>query len=145
MATLTDTLSLIVDSIGLFVCSNFVSTWQCYAIINGASGILQVLVIPIVAKRVDLRKYWTVMPTIILAGTIWMIVDQSCSLMVVAPTFMAMKTIEFSIRGVSNEMVSNTEAFVRCVCWREEEEEDRQQQWRVLVRVRICIGVCVCV
>lgn len=99
---------ILCDVYGVMLCCPHALQWpyyQCYSIINGISGILQVVVIPMTVKHFDPQRLWVLMPLVILVGTFCMVKQMSCALSIVAPTFMAMKTMEFSLRGVANEMV----------------------------------------
>ena len=78
-------------------------TGNCYAWINGVSGILQFAVIPWSVQYVDPRTLWPVMPATMLVFSAAM--SYSPSLLTIAGAFFTMKTLEYSLRGVANELV----------------------------------------
>lgn len=78
---------------------------QCYAWINGISGLLQFLIVPGLMSRYNSRWIWVFMP-IVMAGlttlsTSW---GRRGPLVGGVP-FLAMKTMEYSLRSFSVEMV----------------------------------------
>jgi len=79
-------------------------TGNCYAWINGLSGVAQFVVIPATVRHIDPRRLWVFMPAMILLCSMWMLRGQQ-SLRITATTFMSMKIMEYSLRGVANEMV----------------------------------------
>ena len=78
---------------------------QCYAWINGISGIMQFFVLPICTQKVYLSWLWITMPVIMLILTSLQLYQTRPSLKLVGITFLSMKTIEYSIRGQVSEMV----------------------------------------
>eukprot|EP00543_Licmophora_paradoxa_P006707 CAMPEP_0202444332 /NCGR_PEP_ID=MMETSP1360-20130828/3453_1 /ASSEMBLY_ACC=CAM_ASM_000848 /TAXON_ID=515479 /ORGANISM="Licmophora paradoxa, Strain CCMP2313" /LENGTH=422 /DNA_ID=CAMNT_0049060305 /DNA_START=72 /DNA_END=1337 /DNA_ORIENTATION=- len=80
-------------------------TGRCYALINGTSFFLQFFVIPWLVQHIDPRRLWTLMPVAMLGFAGFMSVNKQVNLFVVAGSFCTMKTLEYSLRGVSNEMV----------------------------------------
>lgn len=81
-------------------------TGNCYAWINGASGLLQFCIIPMIVPYLDLFRLWPVMPLIMLAILLFMSLQGGDpGLTTVAAAFCTMKTLEYSLRGVSNEIL----------------------------------------
>lgn len=80
-------------------------TGGCYAWINGISGLLQFMILPIITKRVDPSWLWLFMPSVMLLLTSMQIYQYNVSLYQVAFTFLSMKTMEYSLRGQVSEMV----------------------------------------
>ena len=80
-------------------------TGQCYAWINGISGILQFAVFPwlVSSHTVDPRRLWPIMPAVMLVCSLGMTKHQSLEM--IAGSFLMMKILEYSLRGVVNEMV----------------------------------------
>jgi ATP/ADP translocase len=78
-------------------------TGQCYAWINGASGIMQFAILPWLVQYVDPRRLWPVMPAAMLVCC--GVMSYRPSLASIAGAFFTMKTLEYSLRGVANEMV----------------------------------------
>lgn len=79
-------------------------TGQCYAWINGISGILQFLILPAISKRVHERSQWIFMPAVMMIFTLYQLCQNNSSISVVGLTFVVMKTIEYSIRGQCTEI-----------------------------------------
>ena len=80
--------------------------FQCYAWINGISGVLQFFVLPVSIKRMNPKHIWLFMPSIMAALTFSQYIVSNGSLLLVAATFSCMKTLEYSLRGAVTEMVS---------------------------------------
>ena len=80
-------------------------TGQCYAWINGISGVLQFAVFPwmVSSRTIDPRHLWPVMPAIMLVCCLGMTRHESLEM--IAGSFLMMKILEYSLRGVANEMV----------------------------------------
>lgn len=80
-------------------------TGQCYAYINGASGIMEFAILPLLVQYDvgDLRRLWPVMPVVMLICTV--VMTSRPSLTTIAGAFWIMKTLEYSVRSVANEMV----------------------------------------
>ena len=79
---------------------------QCYAWINGISGIMQFFILPIVTKKINLKWLWISMPSIMLFFTMMQYLShKNPSLNLVASSFLSMKIIEYSLRGQVSEMV----------------------------------------
>lgn len=80
-------------------------TGGCYAWINGISGVMQFLILPIITKRVHISYLWLLMPSIMLLFTTLQQYVDNPSLTLVGCTFLSMKTIEYSLRGQVSETV----------------------------------------
>ena len=80
-------------------------TGGCYAWINGISGAMQFLILPIITKRVHISYLWLLMPSIMLLFTTLQQYVDNPSLTLVGCTFLSMKTIEYSLRGQVSETV----------------------------------------
>jgi hypothetical protein len=77
---------------------------QCYAYINGISGAMQFLILPIITKRVHSSYLWLLMPSTMLLLTAIQFYQNNPSLALVGFTFLTMKIIEYSLRGQVSEM-----------------------------------------
>lgn len=80
-------------------------TGSIYAWVNGTSFILQFCVIPVMVQYLDPRRLWVLMPIAMLGFAVYMSMEGRVNLYAVAGAFFTMKTMEYSLRGVSNEMV----------------------------------------
>jgi ATP/ADP translocase len=80
-------------------------TGNSYAVISAVSGILQFLVLPFLANRLNPRIFWIIMPVCMLGLSLIATLSGEVSLDMVAITFCSMKIMEYSFRGVANEMV----------------------------------------
>lgn len=69
------------------------------------SGILQFLVLPFLAHQVNPRIFWIIMPVCMLGLSLLATSSEEVSLDMVATIFCSMKIMEYSFRGVANEMV----------------------------------------
>jgi hypothetical protein len=79
--------------------------WQCYAWINASSGLLQFAVLPFLVKRIDARRLWLVLPCTMLLFATLMSYQHETTLYFIAATFSVYKALEYSVRGVTVEMV----------------------------------------
>lgn len=79
-------------------------TGGCYAYINGISGAMQFLILPIITKRVHSSYLWLLMPSTMLLLTAIQFYQNNPSLALVGFTFLTMKIIEYSLRGQVSEM-----------------------------------------
>jgi len=61
-----------------------------------------------IVPYIDLLRLWPVMPLIMLAFTLYMSLEVDQNLTIVAAAFCTMKTLEYSLRGISNEMLFAT-------------------------------------
>ena len=84
-----------------FVCPSS----QCYACINSCSGLLQFAILPIMIKRLDTRQLWLIMPSLMVTCASLMTLQQTASIHLIAASFLLMKAGEYSVRGVTTEMV----------------------------------------
>uniref|UniRef100_A0A7S1BRZ9 ADP,ATP carrier protein n=1 Tax=Corethron hystrix TaxID=216773 RepID=A0A7S1BRZ9_9STRA len=80
-------------------------TSKFYASINVVSCVLQFGILPAVMKYVDPAMMWRAMPTVMMTFATAMCVSKDPSLHLVGASFLVMKSLEYSIRGVVNEMV----------------------------------------
>jgi ATP/ADP translocase len=80
-------------------------TGTVYAWINASSGVLQFAVLPFLVKRTDARKLWLLMPSLMVACATLMSFQSTISLHLVAAVFSVYKALEYSVRGVTVEMV----------------------------------------
>jgi len=77
-----------------------------YAWINGVSGLLQFLVIPLLLRNCKPHRLWLFMPTLMLFCTSYTFVTfPSSGLFGASASFFAIKTMEYSLRGAANEML----------------------------------------
>lgn len=77
-----------------------------YAWINGVSGLLQFLVIPLLLRKCKPHRLWLFMPMIMLLCTSYTFVTfRSSGLLGASASFFAIKTMEYSLRGAANEML----------------------------------------
>lgn len=80
-------------------------TGKRYAWINGISGVLQFFIIPIVTKIVDVRWLWLFMPVTMLCLSCMQLFEAIDSINVVSFSFAMMKIMEYSLRGVTSEIL----------------------------------------
>ena len=73
--------------------------------ISAVSGILQFLVLPFLANHLNPRIFWIIMPVCMLCLSLVATLSGEVSLDMVAIIFCSMKIMEYSFRGVANEMV----------------------------------------
>lgn len=77
-----------------------------YAWINGVSGLLQFLVIPLLLRKCKPHRLWLFMPMLMLLCTSYTFVTfRSSGLLGASASFFAIKTMEYSLRGAANEML----------------------------------------
>lgn len=76
-----------------------------FAIINLISSGLQFGVLPSLMSRIEPSWLWRAMPLIMIVLTTYQSLQVSPALKIVAMSFMAMKTLEFSVRRMLDEMV----------------------------------------
>lgn len=79
-------------------------TGQQYAWINGVSGVMQFLMLPLVSKTVHERYMWLFMPCFMILLTSFQFYQSDSSLPVVGFTFVSLKIIEYSLRGQCSEI-----------------------------------------
>jgi ATP/ADP translocase len=87
-------------------------TGRFYALVNGSSGLMHFFVLPLARKYVEPKLAYKVMPMILLpflACVNWASLGASTvtnrALMVTAAAFFSLKTLDYSVRNVVNEMV----------------------------------------
>jgi ATP/ADP translocase len=79
-------------------------TGRFYAYVNGVSAVMQFLVLPLARQIFEPKWVYRLMPLILMPPLIYA-AFQSSSLMVAALGFFALKTMDYSLRNVVNEMV----------------------------------------
>jgi hypothetical protein len=80
-------------------------TGKFYASISAVSGMAQFLVLPLLMSRVDPKWAWKCMPFLPMACTAITSFQGDPSLLIVALAFFSAKVLDYSLRGVVNEMV----------------------------------------
>jgi ATP/ADP translocase len=87
-------------------------TGRFYALVNGSSGLLQFFVLPLARKYLEPKLAYKVMPMVLLPFLVcanWASLGASTvtnrALMVTTAAFFSLKTLDYSIRNVINEMV----------------------------------------
>lgn len=80
-------------------------TGKFYASISAVSGMAQFLVLPLVMSRIDPKWAWKFMPILPVACTAITSFQGDPSLLIVALAFFFTKVLDYSLRGVVNEMV----------------------------------------
>ncbi|CAB9498540.1 expressed unknown protein [Seminavis robusta] len=81
-------------------------TGSLFAGVSGLSGVLQFVVIPMFLQRIEPRLVWKVMPLVPFMFSLYQSFQgASPDLFILALSFFAAKTMDYSIRGVVNEMV----------------------------------------
>mmetsp|Transcript_14490 Transcript_14490/g.20661 ORF Transcript_14490/g.20661 Transcript_14490/m.20661 type:complete len:638 (+) Transcript_14490:569-2482(+) len=80
-------------------------TGKFFAIINTISSFLQFGILPSVVPRIEAGSLWKIMPLFVVGTTIFQSFEKDPSLLVVSGSFMLMKTLEFSVRRMLDEMV----------------------------------------
>jgi hypothetical protein len=73
--------------------------------VNGFSGLLQFVALPMLARRLESRHMWLIMPSVIAFCAIIMTIQKADNLHTVSGSFLVMKAMEYSVRGVTSEMV----------------------------------------
>lgn len=81
-------------------------TGRFFALVSGVSGLLQFVVMPLFMKRIEPQVVWRIMPIIPLMCSLFQSFQGSNpALSILALSFFAAKTMDYSVRGVCNEMV----------------------------------------
>lgn len=80
-------------------------TGKFYAIVNAVSGSFQFLIIPLLVKNFEPSIAWKLMPLVPAMCSIFQTFSANPSLYLLAFSFFACKCMDYSFRGVSNEMV----------------------------------------
>ena len=83
------------------------ATWmgRFYSLANLSSGFFQFGVIPRIMPLLEPRHCWIFMPAIMTAFNVLQFLNKNSSLFIVSLGFLSMKTLEYSLRGVVNEML----------------------------------------
>lgn len=80
-------------------------TGQFYACVNGVSGALQFLILPLFMTLFDPAWVYRIMPLAPLLCTLWTAFQDDPPLKLVAFSFFAAKVMDYTLRNVVNEMV----------------------------------------
>jgi ATP/ADP translocase len=81
-------------------------TGRLFAGVSGISGLLQFIALPLFLQRIEPRMVWRCMPLVPLVFSLYQSFQgASPSLSALALSFFVAKTMDYSIRGVVNEMV----------------------------------------
>lgn len=80
-------------------------TGKFYGSLNGVSGILQFMILPLTMKRIEPRWVWRMMPLIPVTCAVFQCFQDDPSFQLVAFSFFAAKVMDYSVRNVVNEMV----------------------------------------
>lgn len=80
-------------------------TGKFYSSISAVSGVAQFLILPLFMKRIEPKWVWRLMPLLPLACTITTSLQGEPSLYLLAFAFFSAKVMDYSVRGVVNEMV----------------------------------------
>mmetsp|Transcript_27401 Transcript_27401/g.41917 ORF Transcript_27401/g.41917 Transcript_27401/m.41917 type:complete len:552 (-) Transcript_27401:294-1949(-) len=80
-------------------------TGKFYSLVNGVAAANQFVILPLFMKGIEPKYVWRAMPFIPLACSIFQVCQQDPSLYLLAFSFFAAKTMDYSVRNVVNEMV----------------------------------------
>lgn len=80
-------------------------TGRLYAYINGSAALMQFLVLPLARKVLEPKWVYRIMPLVILPILFYSAIQTSSSLWLATAGFFALKTMDYSLRNVVNEMV----------------------------------------
>uniref|UniRef100_A0A7R9VC99 ADP,ATP carrier protein n=1 Tax=Pseudictyota dubia TaxID=2749911 RepID=A0A7R9VC99_9STRA len=80
-------------------------TGKFYSYVNGASGLLQFLILPLFMSYFDPSWVYRLMPLAPFVCTFWTAFQDNPSLYLVAFSFFAAKVIDYTLRNVVNEMI----------------------------------------
>jgi len=80
-------------------------TGYSYAIINGASGMMQFLVLPLAVKYIDPKHIFMINPAVMLVCTILLLGQIASPIYMTTATLVVLKTMEYSLRGLAHELV----------------------------------------
>jgi len=81
------------------------SSAQFYALVNGVSGLLQFLILPLFMTLFDPAWVYRLMPLAPLACTVFTAFQAEPPLKIVAFSFFVAKVMDYTLRNVCNEMV----------------------------------------
>lgn len=73
--------------------------------INAVSAMFQFVILPLTMKRIEPKLVWRVMPLIPVACSLFQSTQADASLSLLAFSFCTAKLMDYSFRGVVNEMV----------------------------------------
>lgn len=79
--------------------------------INAVSALLQFVVLPLTMKRIEPKLLWRTMPLVPVVCSLYVSMQPSASLALLAFSFCAAKCMDYSFRAVVNEMVSEYVVF----------------------------------
>lgn len=80
-------------------------TGKLYSLINTISAAFQFVIMPLAMKRIEPKLVWRLMPLIPFACSLYQSMQPDASLLLLAFSFFAAKCMDYSFRGVVNEMV----------------------------------------
>ena len=80
-------------------------TGKFYAIVNGSSGLMQFLVLPLARKYLEPQWVYRFLPLLLMPLLIYSAIQPTSSLWLASLAFFALKSTDYSIRNVANEMV----------------------------------------
>jgi hypothetical protein len=80
-------------------------TGKFYALVNGSSGLMQFLVLPLARKYLEPQWVYRFLPLVLMPLLIYSAVQPTSTLWLAALAFFALKSTDYSIRNVANEMV----------------------------------------
>lgn len=80
-------------------------TGRFYAMVNGLSALMQFLVLPLARKYLEPQWVYRFLPLLLMPLLVVLAVQPTSTLWLAALAFLALKTADYSIRNVANEMV----------------------------------------
>jgi ATP/ADP translocase len=80
-------------------------TGKFYALVNGSSGLMQFLVLPLARKYLEPQWVYRFLPFLLMPLLIYSALQPTSTLWIAAVAFFALKSTDYSIRNVANEMV----------------------------------------
>jgi ATP/ADP translocase len=80
-------------------------TGKFYAIVNGFSGLMQFLVLPLARKYLEPQWVYRFVPLVLMPLLVILAVQPTSTLWLAAVAFLALKSADYSIRNVANEIV----------------------------------------
>ncbi|KAL3919562.1 MAG: hypothetical protein SGILL_003692 [Bacillariaceae sp.] len=80
-------------------------TGKFYAMVNGSSALMQFLVLPLARKYLEPQWVYRFLPLLLMPLLMYSAVQPTSTLWIAAVAFFALKSTDYSIRNVANEMV----------------------------------------
>jgi hypothetical protein len=80
-------------------------TGKFYAIVNGSSAVMQFLVLPLARRYLEPQWVYRFLPLLLMPLLIYSAIQPTPSLWLASLAFFALKSTDYSIRNVANEMV----------------------------------------